>query len=239
MLGLGRVAVHRSRFPITHSSNSARQGSSQSLGRLHGTTHGEFDLLVNLAGQTPGLILRPHEVRFLFDACCRPAPSQSWCVSECFDRAGEEQHPDEESPLAALEEPAPRLPSPPILPHTRWKTWSCMNRESRVLRERYRPVLRLTGCRHPHRNPGEMRYAHRRQSLVGRSEQDPANQHQIAATIGLRPRLLRVVSPSLSPVWCNATAATPSWISAHADHRDRVGLMSDGECPLLTARSGM
>ena len=92
MLGLGRVAVHRSRFPITHSSNSARQGSGQSLGRLHGTTHGEFDLLVDLAGQTPGLILRPREVRFLFDACHRPVPSQGWCVSECFDRAGEEQH---------------------------------------------------------------------------------------------------------------------------------------------------
>ena len=64
MIGLGRVAVHRSRFPVTHSSNSAWQGSSQSLGRLPGTTYGELDLLVDVASQTPGLILRPHEVRF-------------------------------------------------------------------------------------------------------------------------------------------------------------------------------
>ena len=65
------------------------QGSGQTLGRLPGTIHGELDLL---AGQAPGLILRPHQVRFLSGACGRPIPSQSWCVSECFDRAGEQQH---------------------------------------------------------------------------------------------------------------------------------------------------
>ena len=50
MLSLGRVAVDRSRFPEVHSPNSARQGSSQSLGRLPGTTDGELDLLVDLTG---------------------------------------------------------------------------------------------------------------------------------------------------------------------------------------------
>jgi len=50
MLGLGRVAVHRSRFPVPHSPDSAWQGSSQSLGRLPGTTDGELDLLVDLTG---------------------------------------------------------------------------------------------------------------------------------------------------------------------------------------------
>src|ERR1041384_8038326 len=75
-----------------------------------------------------------------------------------------------------------------------------------MLRERQRPVLRLTGCRHPPRNLGEVRYAHTRHSLVGRTEQDPTNQHQIAAATALRPRLLLAVSPSLSSVWCNAPA---------------------------------
>jgi hypothetical protein len=42
-----------------------------------------------------------------------------------------------------------------------------------------------------------MRYAHMRQTLVGRTGQDPTNQHQIAATIALRPRLQRAVSSSL------------------------------------------
>jgi hypothetical protein len=92
MLGLSRVAVQRSRFPVTHSSHYARQGSGQSLGRLLGTTHSELDLLVDLVGQTPRLIFRPHEVRSLAAACCRPIPSQGRCVSECFDRAGEQQH---------------------------------------------------------------------------------------------------------------------------------------------------
>jgi hypothetical protein len=92
MLGLGRVAVQRSRFPVTHPPDSARQGSRQSLGRLPRTTHGELDLLVNLAGQAPGLILRPHQVRVLKDARCGPVPGHSRCVSECLDRAGEQQH---------------------------------------------------------------------------------------------------------------------------------------------------
>jgi hypothetical protein len=65
---LGRVAVQRSRFPVAHSSDRARQGFSQSLGRVPGTTHRELDLFVDLASQTPGMILRPHEVRFLGDA---------------------------------------------------------------------------------------------------------------------------------------------------------------------------
>jgi hypothetical protein len=89
MLSLGRVAVDRSRFPEVHSSNSAGQVSGQSLGRVAGTTDSELDLLVDLAGKAPGLILRPDELRFLCDALCRAVPSHRWCVSECFDRAGE------------------------------------------------------------------------------------------------------------------------------------------------------
>jgi hypothetical protein len=92
MLSLGRVAVERSRFPEQHSPNSALQVSGQSLGRVAGTTDSELDLLVDLAGKAPGLILRPDELRFLYDALCRAVPSHSWCVSECFDRAGEKQH---------------------------------------------------------------------------------------------------------------------------------------------------
>ena len=85
MLSLGRVAVDRSRFPEVHSPNSAGQVSGQSLGRVAGTTDSELDLLVDLAGKAPGLILRPDELRFLCDALCRAVPSHSWCVSECFD----------------------------------------------------------------------------------------------------------------------------------------------------------
>jgi hypothetical protein len=48
MLALGGVAVQRCRFPVVHPSDSTGQGSSQSF-----------------AGQAPGLILGPHEVRFL------------------------------------------------------------------------------------------------------------------------------------------------------------------------------
>ena len=66
---LGRVAVKGSRLSVADSSNTARKGSSQSLGRVAGTTHGELDLLLDIAGHTPGMILRPHEVRFLCDAC--------------------------------------------------------------------------------------------------------------------------------------------------------------------------
>jgi len=90
--GLGRVAVQRSWFPVPRSPDSAGQGSGQCQGRLLGTTHGELDFLIDFAGQTPGLILRPHQVRLLRDARCRPVPSQSWCVSERFDGAGEQQH---------------------------------------------------------------------------------------------------------------------------------------------------
>src|SRR5262249_25086683 len=89
MLALGRVAVHGSPFPVPHSPDSAGQSSGQSLGGLPGTTHGELDLFVDLAGQAPRFILRPHEMRFLCEACRNPVPSQSWCVSECFDGAGE------------------------------------------------------------------------------------------------------------------------------------------------------
>src|SRR5262245_59442804 len=67
-------------------------------------------------------------------------------------------------------------------------------------------MLRLTDCQPPPQNRGETRYAHTRQSPVGRTEQDPTSQHQIAAAIALRPRLQRAVSPSLSSVWCNTPA---------------------------------
>jgi len=124
----------------------------------------------------------------------------------------------------ALAEPAaPRPSSPPKLPYTPGKAWSCMNRESRVPRERHRPVLRLTGRRRPPRNHAEMRYAHTRQSLAGRTEQDPTNQHQIAATIALRSRLQRAVSPSLSSVWCNAPASDQ--LHFHAADRASVRIV--------------
>ena len=117
MLGLGRVAVHRSRFPVAHSPNSAGQGSSQGLGGLRGTAHGELDLLVDLAGQAPGMIVRPHQVRFLSDACCRAVPSQSWRVSERLDRAGEQQH----RPMRNLHSRRlrSRRPAHPALPYCR------------------------------------------------------------------------------------------------------------------------
>ena len=92
MRGLGRVAVQRGRFPVPRAPDSAGQGAGQSLGRRRGAAHGELDLLVDVAGQAPGLILRPHKVRVLKDTCRRSVPSQSWCVSEYFDRAGEQQH---------------------------------------------------------------------------------------------------------------------------------------------------
>jgi hypothetical protein len=89
MLALGGVAVQRCRFPVVHRSDSTGQGSSKSLGRVEGASHGELDLLVDLAGQAPGLILGPHEVRFLIAALHGAVPSQSWCVSEYSDRTGE------------------------------------------------------------------------------------------------------------------------------------------------------
>jgi hypothetical protein len=81
MLVLGRVAVQGCWVPVMNSSDSTGQGSSQSLGRVDGTSHGELDLLVDLAGQAPGLILGPHEVRFLV-ALRRAVPSQMRRVSE-------------------------------------------------------------------------------------------------------------------------------------------------------------
>src|SRR5665647_2829895 len=62
---LGGVAVQRCRFPVVDPSGGTGQGSGQSLGRVVGTSHGELDLLVDLAGQAPSLVLWPHEVRFL------------------------------------------------------------------------------------------------------------------------------------------------------------------------------
>ena len=91
MLALGGVAVQRCRFPVVDPSDRTGQGSIQSLGRVEGATHGELDLLVDLAGQAPGLILGPHEVRFLI-ALRGAVLRQSGCVSECSDRAGEQQH---------------------------------------------------------------------------------------------------------------------------------------------------
>ncbi len=92
LLVLGPIAVQRCWFPIAHPSDSTGQRSRESLGRLDGTSHGELDLLVDLAGQAPGLIAGPHEVRFLVTALRRAVPRQSWGVSQHFDRAGEEQH---------------------------------------------------------------------------------------------------------------------------------------------------
>jgi hypothetical protein len=92
MLVLGRVAVQRCWVPVVNPSDSTGQGSSQSLGRVYGTSHRELDLLVDLAGQAPGLILWPHEVRFLITALRRAVPSQSRRVSEYSDRAGEQQY---------------------------------------------------------------------------------------------------------------------------------------------------
>ena len=89
--GLGGVAVQRSRIPVVNPSDSTGQGPSQSLGSLDGTAHGELDFLVDLAGQAPGLILGPHEVRFLI-ALRRAVPSQVRRVSEHSDRSGEQQH---------------------------------------------------------------------------------------------------------------------------------------------------
>ncbi len=92
MLALGAVAVQRCRFPVVHSSDSTGHGPSQSLGRVDRASHGELDLLVDLACQAPGMILGPHEVRFLIAVLRRAVPSQSWCVSEYSERAGEQQH---------------------------------------------------------------------------------------------------------------------------------------------------
>jgi hypothetical protein len=60
---LGGVAVQPGRVSVVNPSTG--QGSSQSLGGVDGASHGELDFLVHLAGQAPGLILGPHEVRLL------------------------------------------------------------------------------------------------------------------------------------------------------------------------------
>jgi hypothetical protein len=64
-----------------------------------------------------------------------------------------------------------------------------------------------------------MRYANKRQSLVGHTEQDPTNQHHIAATIALRSRLQRAVSPSLASVWYNASAGDQLRSHAAVSHQ--------------------
>jgi hypothetical protein len=215
VLALVPLAVQGSRLPVAHSSNSTRQGSSQSLGRVDGASHGELDLLVDLAGQAPGLILGPHEVRFLIAALRGTVPSQSWCVSECFDRAGEQQHGSIGNLHPRRLRSQIRGPSPPRSPHTRWQAWPCRRRESPVLREGQ--AVLLPGRHHPHR---QGRYAHTRQSLVGRTEQDPTNQHQPAATTALHPRLQRAVSPS-----CHQSDATHRQHHPHMPLSERTPTM--------------
>ena len=92
MLGLQLVAVQRSRFPVGGASNRAGQCCDQSLSGVAGATRGELDLLVDLAGQTPGLIFGPHQVRLLIAALRGSIPSQRWCVSEYLNGSGEQQH---------------------------------------------------------------------------------------------------------------------------------------------------
>ena len=99
------------------SPDGARQGSGQSLARLRRTADGELDLLVDLAGQAPGLILWPYQVRCRSAARYRAEPSQSWCVSECFDRAGEQQHRPVGNVYARR--PRSRWPAHPALPDSR------------------------------------------------------------------------------------------------------------------------
>ena len=116
MLALGGVAVQRCRFPVVHPSDSTGQGSSQSLGSVDGASHAELDLLVDLAGQAPGLILGSHEVRFLIAALRGAVPSQSWCVPESFNGAGEQQHRS----IGNLHSGRPRSPlRAPALPDRR------------------------------------------------------------------------------------------------------------------------
>jgi hypothetical protein len=86
------VTVHGCRIPVVHLANGAWKCAGQGLGGVAGASHGELDLLVDLAGQTPSLILRPHEVGLLSITCRRAVPSQLGCVSQRFDTAGEEQH---------------------------------------------------------------------------------------------------------------------------------------------------
>jgi hypothetical protein len=86
------VAIERRWFAVAHPSNRTRQCSSQRLGRRVGATDGELDLLVDLAGEAPRLILGPHEVRVLIGGFCCAVPGQGGGVSKCADVAREEQH---------------------------------------------------------------------------------------------------------------------------------------------------
>jgi hypothetical protein len=109
---LGGIAVQRCRVPVVNPSDSTGQGSSQSSGCVDGTSHGELDFLVDLASQAPGLILGPHEVRFLI-VLRRAVPGQGWRVSEYSDRSGEQQHRsmrDRHSWRFGRRFPAPALP---------------------------------------------------------------------------------------------------------------------------------
>jgi hypothetical protein len=139
---LGAVAVQRCLFPVMHSSDSTGQGSSQPLEGIDGASHGEFDLLVDFAGQAPGLILGPHQVRFLI-ALRGAVPSQGWCVSEYSDRAGEQQHRSMRDLHARRLRS--RVPACPALPYRRIPDVrrGRMRGESR---ERY-PEGRLFSCR--------------------------------------------------------------------------------------------
>jgi len=60
--------------------------------RIEGAAQGELDLLVDLAGQAPGLILGPDVVRLCLEALRRAVPDERWRVSELVDAAGEEEH---------------------------------------------------------------------------------------------------------------------------------------------------
>ena len=67
-------------------------------------------------------------------------------------------------------------------------------------------------------DPGRRRHARTRRSLVGRSEQDPTNQHRTGATTGLRPRFQLVVPSS-----CLQSGATPPATNARMPKSARSG----------------
>ena len=62
------------------------------MGRRLGAADSELDLLVDLAGEAPRLILRPYEVRVLIGGVCSAVPGQGRGVPQCADVSGEEQH---------------------------------------------------------------------------------------------------------------------------------------------------
>lgn len=113
------IAVQRCRLPVVHRADGTGQGSGQSSGRVDGAAHGELDLLVDLAGQAPGLVLGPHEVRFLI-ALRAAVPSQSGRVSEYSDRAGEQQHRSMRNVHSRRSRG--RVPACPALPYRRIPT---------------------------------------------------------------------------------------------------------------------